>query len=185
MKNSFIIGKKIYLRPIVKKDLNENYKNWFNDADVCMFNSHHRFPNYNEDMLYYYKKVIKTRNNLILAIIDKKTDSHVGNISLQNINYIDKAAELAVIIGDKKFWGKGIGKEAGNLILKHGFNDLNLHRISCGTSKENKGMQGLAGSLGFKREGVLREALYKNGRYNDIINYGLLKKEYEKKGFGR
>ena len=88
--------------------------------------------------------------------------------------------ELAIIIGNKDYWGKGVGEEAGSLIVAHGFKAMNLHRIYCGTSKENIGMQKLAVKLGLKKDGVLREALFKNGKFQDIINYSILENEYKK-----
>jgi len=179
MRNPFLVGDKIYLRQIEGKDLNENYQSWFNDSEICMFNSHHRFPNYKENMQEYYNKIIKSKNNLILAIVDKDSDKHIGNISLQNIDYINRSAELAIIIGDKDYWGKGIGKSACKLIINHGYSSLNLNRIFCGTSSENKAMQKLAETIGFKKEGVSRQAIYKSSNYNDVINYGLIRYEYK------
>lgn len=181
MDKPFIIGKKIYLRPLETKDLTDAYQQWFNDAEVCAFNSHHRFPNYKGNMDAYYESVVHAKTVLVLAIMDKSADAHVGNITLQHISPVDRSAEFAIIIGDKKSWGKGIGREAGVLIIAHGFHSLNLHRIHCGTSSENIGMQKLARALGFKKEGVSREALYKNGAYQDIVQYGLLKDDYEQK----
>jgi RimJ/RimL family protein N-acetyltransferase len=181
MRNPFLTGEKIYLRVIEKNDLNENYQSWFNDDEVCKFNSHHRFPNYKQNMDEYYNSVIKSKNNLILAIINKENNRHIGNISLQEISQIDRSAELAIIIGDKSCWGKGVGKEAIKLIVNHGFKDLNLNRIYCGTSKDNVGMQKLAKFFGFKKEGVARQALFKGGEYKDIINFGLTKNDYIKK----
>lgn len=180
MHNQFLTGKNIYLRHIDESDLNENYQQWFNNEEVCKFNSHHRFPNYRQDMGNYYNEVIKSKNNLILAIIFNKNDEHIGNISLQDINYIDKTAELAIIIGNKKYWGKGLGKEAAELIINHGFNELNLNRIYCGTLMDNIGMQKIAEAVGFKKEGVRRQCIYKDGVYKDGIDYGLLKSEYGK-----
>ncbi|HCB35293.1 MAG: hypothetical protein A2W52_00995 [Candidatus Taylorbacteria bacterium RIFCSPHIGHO2_02_49_25] len=179
-KKAFLKGETVYLRPILKDDLNDHYRDWFNDDEVCRFNSHRRFPNYNEDMKQYYKDVIKSHSNLILAIIDKETDRHIGNISLQNIDNISMTAEFAILIGDKEFWGKGAGKAAGRLIIEHGFDELNLHRIYCGTSIDNVGMQKLAEYLGFKKEGVSRQAMFKDRAFRDVVHYGLLRDEYEK-----
>jgi len=181
MKNSFLIGEKLYLRSIDEGDLNENYQSWFNDDEVCKFNSHHRFPNYKQNMEEYYNNVIKSKNNLILAIIDKKNDRHIGNISLQEIDQINRSAEFAIIIGDKSCWGRGDGREAAGLIISHGFKSLNLNRIYCGTAEDNIGMQKLAESIGFKKEGVAKQALFKDGRYKDVINFGLTKDDYIEK----
>ena len=178
MKKIFLEGKTIYLRSIEESDLTENYQQWFNDVDVCQFNSHHRFPNYRQNMEDYYREVIRSHAHLVLAIVDKETDRHIGNISLQDIDLINRTAELAIIVGDKSFWGRGVGKEAGHLIIHHGFSELNLNRIYCGTSKENIGMIKLAAALGMKEEGVSRQALYKHGVYHDSIHFGVLRDDY-------
>lgn len=180
MKSPFLIGERVYLRTIVQDDLNAKYREWFNDAEVCRYNSHHRFPNYDEDMHAYYERVIKSRTNLVLAICDKETDAHIGNIALENIDTLNQSAEFAILIGDKNFWGKGVGKEAARLLIRHGFEELNLHRIYCGTSEDNIGMQKLAATLGFKKEGRARDAMFKGGAFKDLTSYGLL--EHECKG---
>ena len=157
MKKPFLSGTNIYLRTIGKEDLSEKYRDWFNDPEICEFNSHHRFPQYDEDMLAYYESTIASHDNLILAICDKKSDAHIGNISLQSIDKTNQSAEFAILIGDKSFWGKGVGSEAMMLIVEHGFEQLNLHRIYLGTSVDNIGMQKLALGLGFKEEGRMRQ----------------------------
>lgn len=162
------------MRAIEADDVNDSYGQWFNDEEVCRFNGHHRFPIYQQDMEAYFRDIIQTKQNLILAICDKETDEHIGNIALQNIDQINRSAEFAIIIGNKAFWGKGIAKEAGRLVIEHGFRSLNLHRIYCGTSNENVPMQKLAAALGFVQEGVARESLFKNGAYQDAIEYGVL-----------
>lgn len=179
MRNPFLIGERIYLRALDESDLTPAYREWFNDAEVCRYSSHHRFPKQDQDMRAYYEGVIKSRENLILAICDKETEEHLGNIALENIHSVNQSAEFAVVIGEKKAWGKGIGTEAARLIVAHGFNDLNLHRIWMGTLADNIGMQRIALALGFQEEGRSREEEYKDGRFNDVIRYGLLRHEFE------
>ncbi len=180
MKKPFLSGEHIYLRTIVKSDLTPAYRDWFNDEEVCRFNSHHRFPQYDGNMRDYYDRVIKSRENLVLAICDKKTDAHIGNISLLNIDLLNQSAELGIIIGDKKQWGKGVGRKASKLLLAHGFNQLNLHRIYCGTNEDNVPMQKLASSLGFIEEGRARHAMFKDGIFKNVIYYSLLRDDLKK-----
>lgn len=184
MKQPFLKGKLIYLRGIRKYDLRGNYLNWFNDQDVCRHNSHGRYPMNKAKLEEYYKRVNKSGSDLVLAIITKKGNVHIGNVSLQNIDWVSRSAEFAIIIGEKGFWGKGIGREAADLIIKHGFSSLNMHRIYCGTQEDNVAMQRLAVYLGMKKEGLRREAIFKNNKFRDIIEYGILAKEYLKKGKG-
>lgn len=178
MHNPFLIGETVYLRAIEETDLNAHYREWLNDEEVCKYNSHHRFPNYDENMHEYYERVIKPRKDLILAVSDKKTDTHIGNVALENIDSLNQNAEFAIILGDKSYWGRGVGKEAMRLIISHGFNTLNLNRIYCGTAEDNLGMQNLAQSLGFKEEGRLRQVLFKGGAFKDMLQYGLLRNEF-------
>src|SRR5574341_1374354 len=178
MKNPFLEGDSIYLRGLNSEDLDGKYIQWLNDAEVCKYNSHHVFPYYRENAENHIKNTFSDRTALILAVILKENDSHIGNISLQNINYINRSAEFAILIGEKDYWGKGHSKEAGFLIIKHGFMELNLHRIYCGTSIDNISMQKLAQSLGMTEERRSRGAAFKNGKYVDIIEYGILDNEF-------
>ena len=176
-KNIFLDGEIIYLRPLTELDVMGNYAVWLNDKAIVQYNSHGRFPMTTDTLNNFVKSNAISNTSLGLAIIDKASNEHIGNISLQGINWIDRSAEIAFLLGEKTFWGKGVMYEAGKLLLNHGFYTLNLHRIHCGTSSENIGMQKLAKKLGMQQEGIRREAIFKNNYYFDIIEFGMLKKE--------
>lgn len=173
----FLEGENICLRLLKTDDVNGDYCLWLNDPEITAFNSHGRFPITKEKLLSYIDHSRSSKNDLILAIEDKITLKHIGNISLQNINWLDRNAEIAFLLGNKAFWGKGIMHEAGSLLINHGFQNLNLHRIYCGTSSENVGMQKLAAKLKMKKEGLRKEAIFKKGQYYDIVEYGILATE--------
>jgi RimJ/RimL family protein N-acetyltransferase len=175
----FLVGKDIYLRSLVASDAEGLYPAWFNDKETCRGNSHHVFPYTRDAAISYINHANQTPENLILAIISRKDDQHIGNIALQNIHPVYRSAEFSIIIGGKQHWGKGIGKEAGRLICDHGFQALNLNRIGCGTFENNVAMQRLALYLGMVMEGVRRQAAFKEGKYIDVIEYGVLRDEYE------
>jgi len=178
MKTTFLMGQRIYLRPLSLEDLNGNYISWLNDVEICANNSHHIFP-YTEEMARdYIKNAYASRDKLVLAIVLKETNLHVGNISLLRIDFMSQNAEFAVLFGAKDLWGQGISREAAVLIIRHGFDALNLHRIHCGTFSGNTPMLRLANYLGMKKEGVRRDAFFKNGKFVDIIEFGVLKDEF-------
>jgi ribosomal-protein-alanine N-acetyltransferase len=181
MKIPFLIGDKLYLRPLEKTDINGNYVSWLNDAEICQFNSHHFFQYSKEKAEDYIAKVNRSSSEIVLAIVCKENDLHIGNISLQNINLLSRNAELAILLGDKNYWGKGYSKEASKILVNHGFTELNLHRIYCGTSADNLAMQNIAGYLGMQQEGRRLEALYKSGKYVDIVEYGVLQRDFANK----
>lgn len=177
-KNQLIIGKRVSLRVLEERDVDGPYATWLNDPEVCRFNSHARFPVGKEELKKYIREAKQTSSTQVFAIVTKHRSKHIGNISLQNINYIDRSAELAIIIGDKKYWGKGIGLEAWKLMMDYGFRVLNLHRLYCGCANKNLGMRKIAQKSGMKPEGRRRDAFFKNGGYDDILEFGILETEY-------
>src|SRR5215212_2034651 len=168
----FLKGSRIHLRALMEQDLNSNYLQWLNDEEVCRNNSHASFPNTEEKMRAYYSGLQNQQSQVVLAIIDTASGKHIGNVSLQNINWLSRNGEFAILLGDKEFWKGGYGEEAAKLIVEYAFDRLNLHRVYCGTLKNNEGMKKLAIKLKMQEEGVRREAIYKNGSYQDIIEYG-------------
>ena len=175
---SFLEGERIILRALSKQDLTDTYLQWLNDEEVCRSNSHAIFPNTEEKMLQFYENQQNNMSQVVLAVIHKADNVHLGNVSLQSINWISRNAEFAILMGNKNYWGKGYGEEAAQLIVNYGFKRLNLHRIHCGTLANNEGMKKLAGRLKMKQEGIRREAIYKDGAYVDVIEFGVLKSEY-------
>jgi ribosomal-protein-alanine N-acetyltransferase len=171
---TFLESKNLIFRPLEEADVFGNYSKWLNDQEIVFFNSHGRFPQTRESLLQYIQSKSQDTRQLVLAIVYKETNMHIGNISLQSINWIDRNAEIAFLLGEKLFWGKGVMFEAGNVLLNHAFNSLNLHRVYCGTSSQNIGMQKLAIKLGMMQEGVQKDAIFKNGKYQDIFTYAKL-----------
>ena len=174
----FLKGPRIHLRALMEKDLTPDYLQWLNDEEVCRSNSHAIFPNTEQKMKAYFDSLKNGTPQVVLAIIHTESGKHIGNVSLQNISWISQSAEFAILLGDKEFWGGGYGVEAAKLIVEYGFTRLNLHRIYCGTFEDNEGMLKLAAKLKMTQEGVRREAVYKNGAYHTIIEFGVLKSEY-------
>jgi RimJ/RimL family protein N-acetyltransferase len=175
----FLVGKALYLRPLSVDDADGPYPGWLNDANVCRGNSHHVYPYAREAAIEYIERAANSHEDLILAIVLKTGDRHIGNIALQRIHWVSRSAEFAILLGDTGQWGKGYGLEAARLLIHHGFSSLNLLRIACATFEANVAMRKLAAALGMKEEGIRRQAAYKDGRYLDVIEFGLLRDECE------
>ena len=82
------------------------------------------------------------------------------------------------MIGDKRNYDKGYGTEATKLMLNHAFNNLNLNRIYLKVLEDNPRAIKIYDKCGFKKEGVLRSAVYKNGSYKNLIIMSILKEEF-------
>jgi ribosomal-protein-alanine N-acetyltransferase len=171
------LNKHYFLRPLSEKDLEGPYPSWFEDQEVCRYNSHGKFFK-SQSYFRQYLNEIDREDRVILGICHIE-DGHIGNLSLQRISFIDRTAEFAIILGDKRHWGKAVGLLAGRKLLEHGFKKLNLERIYCGTAASNEGMKKLASSLGMILEGTRRQHLFLEGARVDILEYGILRTEFE------
>jgi len=96
-----------FLRMLNEKDLDGAYSSWFEDQEVCRYNSHGKFFKTQE----YFRAFISNLNsdNCVVWAICHKLDGHIGNISLQEVSFINRNAEFAIILGEKKTLGKGSG----------------------------------------------------------------------------
>lgn len=177
----FLEGERVWLRPLALSDADGPYPNWLNDATVCSRNSHHVRPYSRDQARAYILEVNASQRDLVLAVIRRGDRRHIGNVSLGGIHPLWRKAEFAILIGDRTAWGQGLGREAAELLLHHGFSALNLHRIECGTFASNDSMQKLAKQLGMTQEGVRRQAAYKGGAFVDVIEFGVLSEEYLKR----
>ena len=103
--------------------------------------------------------------------------AHIGSVGLR-ILPAHKNAELGIMIGDKRYWNKGYGSDAMRVILRYGFDRLQLHRIGLKVYSYNPRAYHVYKRFGFKKEGVGRQAILLRGRYYDDVHMGLLRSEW-------
>lgn len=101
----------------------------------------------------------------------------IGEASLKSIRWFNRKAEVSLYLIPEAH-GKGLAMAAMKKLIDYAFNQLHLYRLEAEIIEYNSRSARLAENLGFVKEGTLREAKFYNGRYYDIIRYGLLKKEY-------
>lgn len=172
-------GEKIILRAIKKDDAKYFFK-WLNDSEVTKYLGFH-LP-INEAAEEKWIEDINYKKNLtdIVFIIELlKENLVIGFCSLGKINYKDRNAECMIVIGEKDYWCRGHGVEVARLLISYAFNQLNLRRIYTGAYSFNKRSIKTLLRIGFKQEGVQREAVFKNGTYHNNILFGILRSEWD------
>jgi RimJ/RimL family protein N-acetyltransferase len=108
----------------------------------------------------------------------------LGDITLSVINWGSRDAFAGIGIGAREFWGKGYGTEAMELILRYGFTELNLRRISLTVFEFNQRAVRSYEKVGFRLEGRQRQFMRREGRRWDILYMGILRQEWmEKYGY--
>ena len=169
---------RLYVRGLCLADIDGPYFHWLNDRDVCRYNSHGLFPASRPALESFVRSLTDRTDSVVWAVMRKDNSSHIGNLSLQAIDWVARSAEFAILMGDKASWGKGYATEAATLLFTHGFSRLNLNRIYCGTAAGNTAMRRLAEKLKMCHEGTRRQAMFLDGEYADVLEYGLLHDEF-------
>lgn len=181
MYHPFLKGKRICLRGIEKKDLQGNFFQWANDKEV----TRHLFmgitPNIQENLEEWFEHIRKSQKDIVLMVIDRHKNKEIGFCGFHEIRQFHGSAEYRIFIGEKDYWGKGYGREANKLMLRYGFELLNFNRIWLGVNATHLKAVNSYLKSGFTKEGILRQEIYKNSKYHDVIRMGILRQEYYKK----
>jgi RimJ/RimL family protein N-acetyltransferase len=167
------LNEEYFVRPLREDDVDGPYRSWFEDQEICGFNSHGKFFKSRQWFLDYISSI--NEEDKVVWAICHRVDGHVGNVSLQEISSINRNAEFAILLGDRRHLGKGLSKLAGRKLLEHGFQKLNLVRIYCGTADTSVPMKALAQALGMVEEGRRRKHLFLSGEWVDLVEFGVLR----------
>jgi diamine N-acetyltransferase len=177
---SIVYGERVRLRAIERSDI-PKYYDWVNDPEVTRGLSLY-LPMSNADEEKWFERALQgDPNEKPLAIEVKDSDGWklIGNCGLFGIEWVNRCAELGILIGDKSAWNKGFGTETMVLLLRHGFETLNLNRLFLRVYGTNVRAVRAYQKAGFIEEGRMREAVFKNGRYDDIIIMSVLRSEWK------
>jgi RimJ/RimL family protein N-acetyltransferase len=109
----------------------------------------------------------------IIGITTLLDDTPVGAVAFLNYDVMQFKAELRKLIGEPKMRGRGLGKEATSLWIQYGFETLDLKKIYLNTLDTNIRNIRLNEELGFRVEGILRNEVFVNGEYRDVLRMGL------------
>lgn len=172
-------GEKVRLWAVEREDLLKNYI-WQNDPNVIYLAGLRPYPKSFFEIENWYNDLLSNPTVKSFAIKTKEGE-YIGNIELSEIDFRIRKAELGIFIGEGDFLNKGYGRDAVNVLLKFAFKQMNLNRVSVKIVEYNQKAVEFFQECGFQKEGILKQAFYYDNKYYNIILYGLLKEEYEKK----
>ena len=132
---------------------------------------------YTEQDARAFLRLAQEPGKIWLAITLRNDGRQIGGIGLR-VDEQHWRAELGYWLG-VPYWGKGYATEAAREMVRHGFEDLNLHRIFASHFKHNPASGRILTKLGMRYEGRQREHLRKWDQYVDSELYGLLRHEWE------
>jgi RimJ/RimL family protein N-acetyltransferase len=174
-------GEKVVLRPVRRSDI-EYFLKWFNDPEVTQYLGMYlpmtemAEEKFIEDL---GSAPVATRAMFVIETVEDTDKKPIGSTGLSDIHPKNHNAIFGIAIGEKDYWSKGYGTEAASLIVRYGFEQLNLHRINSFAISFNERSLRLHLGVGFKEEGRQRKAIFKNGDYHDHVMFGLLREEWQ------
>ena len=169
----------IHLRELARSDL-AAVNRWRQDRALTDgLGAPHRYIGPEVDEVWFDAYLDRRGTDIRCAICRDGQAEPIGVVSLTGIDPVHRHAELHILLGDRDAQGQGLGTAAIAAMLRHGFFDLNLHRIFLFVLATNQAALHVYEKAGFTREGLLREAAYKNGEYQDLILMAVLRSEFK------
>jgi RimJ/RimL family protein N-acetyltransferase len=142
-----------------------------------------RFPLTDDSLDWYLEDTNDLRKSdaLIYKAIDGETGEVIGHISLGGISRKNRSARISrVLVGDNAQRGKGICTEMIREVVRIGFEELNLHRISLGVYDFNHSAIRCYEKAGFVKEGVQRDILLHKNEFWSLLEMSILEDEWRK-----
>jgi len=177
MQVPFIVGDRVYLRPLDAETDLDRCLGWINDPELQV-RIGRRHPMSRVQEQEWLAGQYKREDHMNLAIVLKDGDRHVGNCGFNRIDFINRNAEFGILIAERDAWGKGYGPEAAQLILKYGFEELGLHRIWLWVVAFNEHAIRAYEKAGFTHEGTCRQEYFRRGEFHDVKLMSVLESEW-------
>jgi len=174
-----LIGEKCYLAQIIYED-HVKFAEWFTDMKTAI-GLGDAAGNYSmESTKGFFEKHYSSQANRF-SIVDIKEDKIIGFCWLKEVNSIDRSTELAILVGDEDYRGKGYGTEAMKLIVDYCFNILNLHNVMVVVYSHNEKAIEMYKKVGFKEFGRRRESHFIRGKAYDEVYMDILPEDFKEK----
>ena len=174
---------RLILREMTFNDVEFYFRHFNNEKIIegCCFPGPDSLEAAREELELYCIMPFKEGKGIRWAIVKKDTGALIGTCGFYDWNKTARRAEIGYDL-DPAYWGRGIMTEALNAVLKHGFEKMRLNRIQAIIDSKNTRSMKLIQTMGFQKEGVLRQRSYFRGQFRDDVCFSLLREEYYKFG---
>lgn len=162
----------IYLRLMTYADT-ESIVRWRN-SDAVRKNFIYQALFTKESHENWIRTKVETGDVVQMIICELDTDRPVGSVYVRDIDHTHQKAEYGIFIGEDFARGKGYGTAAARLMIQYCFEELGLHRLFLRVYADNFAAIRSYEKAGFEKEAYLREDVWIDGKYRDIILMGVL-----------
>jgi ribosomal-protein-alanine N-acetyltransferase len=157
----------IVLRALTPEDVTERYLSWFRDDEVTKFLSARNLTR--EEVIEYLEYGRCTGEYQMLAVCEKITGLHIGNVKVGPIDFQNQTSDLVTVIGDRGFWGKGLATQAISMGSALAFASYGLRKLCGSIISENVGSIKSYTRAGWHVEGIRKHQYLIGGKLLDEI----------------
>jgi RimJ/RimL family protein N-acetyltransferase len=180
-----LVGRKIRLRPVHDEDL-ATFERW-GRSRAGLWGPFQRYQLDHVRRLQeaYARTGLLDRAGAVLLIETLDDGRVVGFVRYTLTAYPDADCpwpDIGFGIGDEADRGKGYAREAVGLLVDYLFATFPVERVGATTDPANVPSRRLLERLGFRREGVLRRASFRDGAWRDLVLYGILRRDVARAG---
>lgn len=176
-------GTRVRLRPFRQSDIAERFALGQSPEIVrCFGGDPDGLPPYTED---HARQWVERHLNHPMAWAVEVDGRLLGEVRLDNLDDHDRRARLAIGLFDVDQLGRGLGRDAIDLVLSHAFGVLDLHRVDLRVLASNERAIRCYKACGFVEEGRERESAYVAGTWEDDLIMAILAAEYRGQGLAR
>lgn len=169
MKNPYVVGQHVYLRHPTAEDADGRWHEWLSDEDTTRWLVLQHWPNSVESQRAFYETSRSSRDRLVLSVIDKESDTHIGVCNLSSINWVHRFCDIAVVIGEREYRTGPYVLEAMSLLLRIAFLRLNLRIVKSAFADGNEASKIIHDVFRFKEVGRIEKLFWDRGQYVDNI----------------
>jgi RimJ/RimL family protein N-acetyltransferase len=182
-----LTGERVVLRPFILDEDAEALREMLQDPEAIRLTGGGHgpgdIPEWDQAAEARFRDWYSTRNQqpdrLDLAVVNKATGRCVGEVVLNDWNDANRSCSFRALLGPGGR-DRGLGTEAGRMIVGYGFERLGLHRISLEVYSFNPRARRVYDNIGFIAEGVLRETLRWDGGWIDATVMSILAPEWSR-----
>lgn len=154
------------------EQVTQSYVDWYSNKEVVLF-SDNQYKTFSfEGQRLYVEKCLKNKDLNLYGIFD--SSFHIGNILISGLTSIHRKAELTYVVGNTKYWGRGVASFAISKMIEIGKSEYDLNKLCASIISNNIGSRRALEKNGFILEGTRRKHLIYNGEFFNQLDYGLI-----------
>lgn len=160
---------RLSLLPFSEKDhLTAHYVSWLNDPEVVRFSEQRHMHHDMESCRDYVRDFVASGYHIWAIVSREASLGHIGNITA-TIDPPNQLADVAILIGERKAWGAGLGSEAWNCVCAWLLRSAGMRKVAAGALAANKAMVSIMEKAGMQPDGRRRAHYLVDGQPVDMI----------------